>query len=316
VLATIMRHRGTGATPVAGEDTDRFSVSPRATGTPEVDLPPRDRPILTVLAGVQAGGSFALQWQGTIIGRSADCAVRIDDLGVSRHHACIVRTGATTFIIEDLGSVNGTFVEGRRVTRAELPSGARIHLGAHVELRFALVDAVEAKVAHELYASSTRDPLTGLHNRRAFEERLAHEVAYARRNHTPLGVLALDVDHFKHVNDTHGHAAGDALLVAIAKGLARAVREEDLIARIGGEEFAILTRGIEREGLRVLGERLRKTVERVAVSWEKAAITATVSIGVAALGDCTEGGPAEALVRLADAQVYAAKTLGRNRVCG
>jgi diguanylate cyclase (GGDEF)-like protein len=303
------------AVPPVGEDTDR-PEAPIADGGPELDLLPRDRPALTVLAGSQAGCTFPLDPRETLVGRSGAAAVCIADLGVSRRHARIVRATDGTYSIEDLGSSNGTFVEGRRVTRAPLTSGARVHLGSHVRLRFALLDAIEAGVAQDLYASSTLDPLTGVHNRRSFRDRLRHEISYAHRNRTPLGLVAVDVDHFKRVNDVFGHAAGDALLVSIARQLMGQVRDEDVVARVGGEEFAILARGVARDGLRVLAERLRRTVERSALPFGAHELRATASLGFALLEDCTEGDPASGLVQLADAQVYAAKALGRNRVCG
>ena len=119
-------------------------------------------------------------------------------------------------MLEDLRSRNGTFVGGRRVDRVELSSGDRIAIGSGVTLSFAILDAQAERMAHQLYESSVRDPLTRAHNRRYLVERLGSEIAYARRHKTPLSLIMFDLDHFKRVNDTHGHLTGDDVLRDVA----------------------------------------------------------------------------------------------------
>jgi diguanylate cyclase (GGDEF)-like protein len=212
-------------------------------------------------------------------------------------------------------STNGTYVGGHKVTEAtELHAGDTIQLGPNVALGFSLIDEKGEQLAKRLYEGSTRDPLTQVYNRRYFAERLAGEVAYANRHKTRLGVCILDLDHFKRVNDEHGHMAGDEVLKKIAAYVNRLIRVEDVFARYGGEEFVVIVRGIEHENVARFGERIRKNVERIRVAWEGKEIKLTVSVGVASLDECGDVGTLEALLLLADERLYQAKNEGRNRV--
>jgi two-component system cell cycle response regulator len=274
-----------------------------------------DRPMLTVLAGLNAGQVFTLERDETVIGRGRDADVGVDDVGISRKHARIVRTAGPCFILEDLGSTNGVFVNGRKVERAELASGDRVQVGPALVLRFRFVTAEEEALAHKLYESSTRDALTRLYNRKYATERLSAEVAYAHRHAALFSLVLFDIDHFKRVNDTFGHLGGDGVLRVVAAQVQKAIRAEDVLARYGGEEFVVLVRGIEHRSVRIMAERIRSGVERLAIPWESRTIKTTVSIGVASLSECQQTASVEALVALADERLYQAKTGGRNRVC-
>jgi diguanylate cyclase (GGDEF)-like protein len=163
--------------------------------------------------------------------------------------------------------------------------------GSAVVVRL-LSERIERLVAELRLAAST-DPLTGLLNRRAFAERCAHELARARRSGEPFAALLVDADNFKQINDRDGHAAGDAALVELARQLAHALREVDTVARIGGDEFAVLLPDTGPEGA-------RKTAERLA-----GLTTVAISVGTAVYG--VDGHTAEELARAADAALYAAK---------
>ncbi len=166
-------------------------------------------------------------------------------------------------------------------------------------------------MAQQLYESSIRDPLTNLNNRRYFAERIEHELAFGARHAVPTSVLILDVDHFKAVNDTKGHAAGDAVLVDLATILVSRLRTEDLVARYGGEEFVVLLRNTPREGARMVAERLRAAVAAHGFEHGGSAFSVTVSIGCAT----TVGGHSgDDLLTQADDCLYSAKRSGRNRV--
>jgi diguanylate cyclase (GGDEF)-like protein len=275
------------------------------------------RAILTVISGASAGRVFSLADGETVIGRGRESQLRFEDPGVSRAHAKITVAGPGRYHLEDLESTNGTFVGGQRVEQAELSSGDRVNIGPHVTVSFSIVDSQAERMAHELYESAVRDTLTKAHNRRYFIERLGSEIAYCRRHATPLSLVLFDIDHFKRVNDTHGHLAGDAVLREVAALVARMIRAEDVFARFGGEEFVVLTRGIEHDGAGRFAERLRTGIEKLDVHAEGAHIKVTVSAGYASIGEfqSTER-TAESLVRLADERLYAAKTAGRNRTQG
>jgi two-component system, cell cycle response regulator len=281
-------------------------------GSPALHTEPVDRPVLLRMDGVQAGEVVSLAILPCFIGRHPGCQVIIDDAGVSRRHARIVLQ-QEEFWLEDLGSRNGTFIDGRRLDRKRLHDGVLIQVGLHASFRFTLVSARQEKLLRELYESSTRDALTGLYNRRHFDDRIRAEFAYAKRHQLDIGFVMVDVDFFKRVNDTYGHAAGDTVLKHIAKCLAKQLRTEDVIARIGGEEFAILLRGIGTEGARRLGERLRTNIEKLPIVAEGIPIAVTISAGCAALSETNDGTPKD-LFDAADRRLYEAKRTGRNRV--
>jgi two-component system, cell cycle response regulator len=274
----------------------------------------RDRANLTLVSGASAGAIYSLVTDENVIGRGKECSVRILDAGISRRHARILRLLPGKYVIEDLGSSNGTFVGGVRVAgQHPLSEGDRVALGSTIELRFGFADEAEEGALKRLYESSVLDALTGAYNRKHFEERLASEVAYSKRHATPLSLLLFDLDHFKNVNDTYGHLGGDHVLRSVGGLVKRTLRAEDIFARYGGEEFAIIARGIDVEKAYLLAERIRITVETAKVEFNRLRIPVTISLGVASLVCAGEGATTETLVGKADERLYVAKGTGRNR---
>jgi diguanylate cyclase (GGDEF)-like protein len=161
---------------------------------------------------------------------------------------------------------------------------------------------------------SKTDPLTGITNRREFFEALEREIARADRRRAPLAVAILDLDHFKAINDRHGHLAGDAILVAAAGMLAGELRRQDVLARWGGEEFVLLLPDTDADGARIVAERCRARLQAAPVDFEGTAVEVTASFGVAARPTGPAAASGEALVRAADEALYRAKREGRNRV--
>jgi diguanylate cyclase (GGDEF)-like protein len=157
-----------------------------------------------------------------------------------------------------------------------------------------------------------RDPLTGLINRRRFFELAAEQLALARRHQRPCGVLMIDLDHFKRINDTYGHAAGDEALRAAADCVVATVREVDIVARFGGEELAALLPETDAPGARLIAERVRSALAALEIAFEGRVIRITASVGVAAWS-ASEGGIEAALDR-ADAALYRVKQAGRDGV--
>jgi diguanylate cyclase (GGDEF)-like protein len=164
----------------------------------------------------------------------------------------------------------------------------------------------------ELNLQAMRDPLTGLYNRRQLEEGLHREVLRARRVGGTVGVMAIDVDHFKRVNDTLGHEVGDRALRGIAEELASCVREEDIACRAGGEEFVIILPGTGKTALRARAEAVRRTIEQAQISAGEGTLKLTVSIGLSSFP--AYGDTEQAVLRAADVALYKAKAAGRNRV--
>jgi len=273
----------------------------------------RDRGVLTQLGGLETGRVLTFDAAPATLGRAPDCTYVFEDASLSRVHARILREGGA-FVVEDAGSSNGTFVNDERLPRSLLGDGDRVRLGLVVTLRFQLVDAAEELGLKNVYDSSMKDGLTGAFNRRHLGERLTAEISFAQRHGTPLSLVMFDLDHFKKINDRHGHLAGDEVLRATAARVRAALRGEDVLARYGGEEFVILARGIELANAGRLAERVRAAAEASPVPYGVLSIPTTLSAGVASLSCCGEERTVQKLIAIADERLYAAKNAGRNRV--
>lgn len=163
-----------------------------------------------------------------------------------------------------------------------------------------------------LLKAGLSDHLTGVANRRAFFEAAETEIKRWQRAPRPLSLLTLDADHFKRINDTYGHPAGDTVLQNLAATLLQTVRDMDLVARIGGEEFAILLPSTDLPEARIMAERIREKISAQAVQTEGTTIRYTVSIGISTMGEEVAG--VDKLLKLADNALYTAKRNGRNRI--
>ncbi len=171
-----------------------------------------------------------------------------------------------------------------------------------------------AHANEELAKLAATDSLTRLPNRRAFDEALVRDLARNDRGVAGFSVILIDIDHFKRVNDTHGHPAGDAVLVSVADALRRTLRAGDIAARYGGEEFAVIAAGCNLEGGRAAAERIRAEIERTVAATPVGTLSVTASLGVAEMRDADRP-RGEDLVKRADRALYAAKAAGRNTVC-
>jgi diguanylate cyclase (GGDEF)-like protein len=304
--------------PVSLKDTLDVTLPPAAgneeetTGTEDAipsAMPVCDRGTLTMVSGTEAGSVYRLG-TNTVVGRSLDCQVKIHESGVSRRHALITQSAETEYFVQDLGSRNGTTVRGRPITRARLTDGDRIGVGP-VFFRFALADETEEMALKRRYEFSIVDGLTGAMNRKHFDDRLIGELAFAKRHQAAVALMIIDVDHFKKVNDRHGHQAGDTALRRLAAVVRSTLRVEDVFARYGGEEFAIIARGIDSNKALAFAERIRTLVEKTQFLHKTMTFPLTVSIGVASLADCRDAS-VDQLVSLADSRLYVAKASGRN----
>jgi diguanylate cyclase (GGDEF)-like protein len=213
---------------------------------------------------------------------------------------------AAGILVNDL-NLHGVLFPHQNLTRA---FDAGIALEA---LLFALALADRNRA---LSALIRLDGLTGIANRRSFDGALSRAWDRSRRSHTALGVLMIDVDHFKRYNDTHGHQAGDEILRRVADGVQAAVlRPDDVAARYGGEEFAIVLPLAEGEASRLVGERVRLNVRALAIPYpESPTGIITVSVGVASTRPAESGVTPAKLLESADAALYQAKREGRDKV--
>jgi diguanylate cyclase (GGDEF)-like protein len=273
----------------------------------------RDRPFLIILEGGNVGEMYALREPRIVVGRASNATVRIEDDGISRRHArLIIAEGEVR--IEDLQSTNGTLVNGEPVTSTRLlRDGDKVTLGSTVILKFTYSDDLEVAFQRKMLEAALLDGLTGAFNKRYLMDRLQTEFAFAQRHKMPLSLIMLDLDHFKKINDTFGHPAGDEVLIKAANVVQRTIRKEDIFARYGGEEFVVLCRGVDVSNAGVLAERLRERIAAMLVEHAGHRIAVTVSLGVAGFPEPGAETPPK-LVAAADEALYEAKRCGRNRV--
>ena len=266
---------------------------------------------VVVIHGEGLGKRADIEGAPVIVGRSQEADLHIPHKSVSRQHCEILRDG-DAYRIRDLGATNRTRVNDQPVTETLLADGDHITLGETI-LKFISHASVEARYHEEVYQLATHDALTELYNRRHFVELVDKEIARALRHGRPLVMCIIDVDLFKPVNDQYGHIAGDGVLRQMAGLVRNFVRGEDIAARIGGEEFAVLLPESDLEAARAFADRLREAVAAASFELGGEDRRLTISIGVAGLAEGRR--ERSALMQAADAALYRAKEEGRNRVC-
>jgi len=267
---------------------------------------------LVVIYGEDLGRKYDLERETTIIGRSSKCDIQVDQDSISRNHAKISLAGKNAGI-SDMGSTNGSFVNDEAVEgTVTLRNGDFIKIGRTI-FKYIAGGNIEGQYHEEIYRLTTVDGLTQIFNKRYFLETLEREVSRCHRYGRSLSLAMMDIDHFKQVNDTYGHLAGDYVLKQLASAVKTKIRREDVFSRYGGEEFAIILPEIELAGAVATAEKVRKVVEKQKFVFEEQTMPVTISIGVAAIrSDISE---MQTLLKLADERLYDAKQKGRNRVC-
>jgi diguanylate cyclase (GGDEF)-like protein len=272
----------------------------------------RDKMVLFVVQGHQQGQVMTIEGDAVLVGRDNAAQLRLDDDTVSREHARL-RVEAGQAFVEDLRSLNGTFINERRVDAPTLVhDGDQLRFGDNTIVKFWMLDDIEHAALTTLYEHTSRDALTRLYNRRYVDERLQSEFSFARRHRAALSILLIDIDYFKRVNDNYGHPMGDAVLKTVAANLVAVTRPEDVVARLGGEEFLLIARNTSRTSAAVLAERVRRAVQDARAPGQTFEVTASVGVVSAGPGNFPE--TAEKLLAAADDALYSAKRLGRNRV--
>ena len=266
---------------------------------------------VVVIHGEGLGKRADIEEQPVTVGRSQEADLHIPHKSVSRQH-CEIRRDGESYRIRDLDATNRTRVNDQPVTETLLADGDHITLGECI-LKFISHASVEARYHEEVYQLATHDALTELYNRRHFVELVDKEIARALRHGRPLVMCIIDVDLFKPVNDQYGHIAGDGVLRQMAALVRDFVRGEDIAARIGGEEFAVLLPESDLEAARAFAERLREAVAQTAFTLGGEERRITISIGIAGLAESRR--ERSTLMQAADAALYRAKDEGRNRVC-
>jgi diguanylate cyclase (GGDEF)-like protein len=263
--------------------------------------------------GPDIGRRMALVKPSYVVGRENDVDLVIPRSSVSRNHSRLTIDDDSGWWVQDLGSTNGTFVNEERIVSRLLSDGDQVRFG-DVIYKFLSGTNIESAYHEEIYRMTILDGLTGIHNKRYFLEFLEREIARCARYRRPLSLLMFDIDHFKAINDQHGHLTGDFVLREMSRRLLGRIRREELLARYGGEEFAAVLPETDNNGARIFGEQIRRMVADEPFEYEGDKFVVTVSVGVSTL----EGQDMDAMsfIKLADDNLYRAKREGRNRVIG
>jgi len=271
--------------------------------------------VLIYPPGPDMGKRFPLDRLEFVLGRGNDCDIQVDRDSVSRRHARVFRTdpSSNAWTVQDLGSTNGSYVNDQPIQQASLRDGDFLKIGAAI-FKFLTGANVEVSYHEEIYRMTIVDGLTGVHNKRYLLEFLDREMARCMRYGRPLSLVMFDIDHFKGINDQHGHLTGDSVLKELARRLTQRIRREELLARYGGEEFAAVLPETGKTGALEFGEQIRQLVARDPFEFEGDRLNVTISVGVAVI----DGEPIDLanFIRLADENLYRAKRAGRNRVVG
>lgn len=250
------------------------------------DRRPRADACLVVIYGQSIGHKYTLKPGEVVIGRSSQAQIQIDHESVSRRHARI-SLSEQGVVCADLGSTNGTYVNDEPITELSLQNGDLLKVGRTI-LKYLSTDNIEAAYYEEIYRLTTVDGLTRCYNARYAREALVREVSRAQRYGRPLSVLMFDVDDFARINEEFGHLAGDAVLAQIGKRIGRRLRREDIFARTGGGEFAVLLPEVGKEGAVHLASRVMRMVAESAFGFDDAQIPVTLSLGAASFHELAD----------------------------
>jgi diguanylate cyclase (GGDEF)-like protein len=270
---------------------------------------------LIVLNGGIPGAMLRLSAAGNRLGRSADNTIQLPDPSISRYHAFLGADDEGQVRLTDLGSTNGTFLNGRRLpenTPVRVQDGDRLQFGVSVIVKFIRPDPCEEQFQREMFERTVRDPLTGLYNRAFFLNQFGPLADRGALLGLGTAVLMLDIDHFKRINDTHGHEVGDVVLREVAGVLRQATRSDDLVARYGGEEFVVALPVAAPDQATERAERVRSTLASRRILANGIPLKVTASLGLAFT---PPGRPRSvaALIATADRGLYQAKNAGRDR---
>jgi diguanylate cyclase (GGDEF)-like protein len=265
-------------------------------------------PCLVIISGEEMGRRFELTTQEVSIGRADTCTICVNTDQVSRRHATVQHVLGKYYIV-DMRSTNGTFVNEQKVERAKLVDGDQIRVGKTV-IKYT-ESHVEQRYFEHAFNLASMDALTGAFNKRYFDETFGKEVQRSQQTRSPLSIVIFDIDHFKKINDTYGHPAGDAVLKNVSSAVSAQLRDGDALFRVGGEEFVLLLSATPKDMAVQAAEAVRGLIEALVTNAGGTRIAATLSLGVAQL---REGEQPSSLYQRADERLYGAKRGGRNRV--
>jgi diguanylate cyclase (GGDEF)-like protein len=276
---------------------------------------PKAAPFLVQIAPASPtlGTRHLLLGPALLLGRDPDCDVCVEAATVAEQHARIERRADGYYAVDLTGSAERTTINGSSALPARLVDGDQVRVGEAV-YRFFEPGGVEAAFHEEVHRRVNTDFLTGVASRRHFLNGLERELRRARRYGRALAVIRFDIDHFRDFNTTWGHDCGDEILRQLADCVQGTLREEALLGRLSGEEFAVLLPEADLEAGVQVAERIRAQVERHSFLYAGSPRHVTISLGVAALPSDDAGQTCEMLLKRADVRMYQAKWAGRNQV--
>jgi len=274
--------------------------------------------MLTVIQGSELdfGKTYAIAEENFTLGRDKANAISVDDPKVSKKHCeiLIIRVNdLLQIVIKDLGSTNGTYVNHEPVNHRILNSGDKITVGETV-FRFSYNDEIEEEYHSRLFNFAATDSLTGLYNRRYVLNELEKHHKISKRNRRLFSIIVMDIDDFKKINDTYGHAAGDEFLKKVAFIINNTLREQDIAGRLGGEEFLLVLPETDLEGAYILAGRIRESIAAAEVIYAGQVIQATISSGVSQYNLEFPPRSTDTIFQHADHAMYKAKKSGKNKV--
>lgn len=295
-------------------DSD-YDIQTRVTGLDELKVRrPGEACLVVIHAPVQndLGRRYVLDKDTTAVGRGRDNDIVLPSDCVSRRHARLEQRAGNLFVV-DLASTNGTFVNDdvHAVRERQLQRGDRLKVGDTI-FKYLSGSDIELQYHEIIHRMTVTDGLTDLANRKQLDSLLEEEIPRAQRHGRDLALLMIDIDHFKSVNDTHGHLTGDSVLRGLAAILQRRLRPSDRLGRYGGEEFCAILPETPLHNAAKIAEDLRALVEAHAFIAEDKDIRVTISVGAGVL---QQGMVVADLYRTADEMLYKAKRSGRNKVC-
>jgi two-component system cell cycle response regulator len=301
--------------PNSSDDGEKTAVlsGEQATLQKELESAKQQEGCLIIVRGTPQGHRFFLNQKEMTIGRDVTADICLADQGISRKHATVSK--GDRVVLTDLKSVNGTYVNDKRVAAGEsvvLVKEDMIRLGNFI-LKYLPAGELEIILLGNLASAAHTDAMTRIYNKGYLMEALEAEFKRAKALHTEFSVIYFDLDHFKKVNDTYGHDAGDYVLKEFTSMIkATFVRPKDVFARYGGEEFVLLLGNTGAKAAAELAEKIRGAVQQHPFIYEGKRLQITTSLGVAEITAEIEA--PNTLLRTADKALYAAKTGGRNRV--
>jgi diguanylate cyclase (GGDEF)-like protein len=279
-----------------------------ATGRDEIlkEVRSTGKAILIVLVGGRRGERAVLGDEKFTIGRGSSSDLQLESDAVSRVHAFIEKRGTAHYLVDN-ASTNGSYVNYQKAHVRALVDGDQIQIGESM-FKYLSGDNIETAYHEEFRRLVRRDALTGALNRETFDEEMKKYLVHGTDVEIKPTLVLFDLDHFKQVNDTYGHTAGDLVLSFVGEKIGELVQPPHLFARVGGEEFAVIYLG-EWTRAEVFAEELRQEIAGLKIEYDHKEIAVTTSVGLS-----RAGGTPEELYEAADRCLYAAKSQGRNRV--